>query len=459
MKILKYRLKEICLLSLVFFLLITNANKAVAQDTIPISLEKILELGGADNLTIKEYKERQELSLSELTKAKEWWLPEIYAGVQTHQLWGATMNADGRFFLDVNRQNLWVGLGLNANWDFANGIFSAKSANLRSQASQYLTQAERNQQLLKMINVYYDLMTAQLNYNAYQNLVIQSDSIVQQIQFQVEGGLRYESELLLAKSNKNHLQVEMLNAKKGYNRASAALKKLLNIEQNIKLASADESLLPLDFTADLPADQARLETVEDSAYLNRPEIKANELQLQALETERKKHTTGLLIPELNIGTYGSYFGRISGNVSPMLPAQYPETQQLYPTGALNVSLLWKIPLGELTYQGDKKTFDSKMRLKEIEAEQIKVQINEEIANAKSDLQIGKEQIETTIEALDFTTKALNQSIERQKLGTAKPFEVFQAQQFFLQAQLDYLKAISTYNKAQYALKVAKGEDL
>jgi len=71
----------------------------------------------------------------------------------------------------------------------------------------------------------------------------------------------------------------------------------------------------------------------------------------------------------------------------------------------------------------------------------------------------KEQIEIAKEALDFTTEALNQSIERQKIGTAKPFEVFQAQQFFLQAQLDYLKAVSAYNKAQYALKVAEGENL
>jgi len=452
MKTLNNRIKEIGLLSFVLFLIVTNPNQLAAQDTIPINLEKVLELGGADNLTIKEYKERQELSLAELTKAKEWWLPEIYAGAQTHQLWGAAMNADGRFFLDVKRQNLWGGLGLNANWDFADGIYNAKSANLRSQASQYMTQAERNQQLLKMIDSYYNLMTAQLNYNAYQNLVIQSDSIVQQIQIQVEGGLRYESELLLAKSNKNHLKVGMLNAKKEYNNASAALKKLLNIEQNLKLASADESLLPLDFTTEL-------EAVEDSTYLNRPEIKANELQFQALKMERKKYTTGLLIPELNIGTYASQFGRISGNVSPMFPDQYPETQQLYPTQALNVSLMWKIPLGALTYQGDKKSYDSKMRLNEIEAEQFKVQITEEIANATSDLQLGKEQIEIAKEALDFTTEALNQSIERQKIGTAKPFEVFQAQQFFLQAQLDYLKAVSSYNKAQYALKVAKGENL
>ncbi|MEO6949711.1 MAG: hypothetical protein ABI123_08795 [Ginsengibacter sp.] len=50
-------------------------------------------------------------------------------------------------------------------------------------------------------------------------------------------------------------------------------------------------------------------------------------------------------------------------------------------------------------------------------------------------------------------------MERQKLSTAKAFKVLQAQQFYLQAQLDYLNTVAEYNKAQYVLKVAKGQIL
>ena len=156
-----------------------------AQEAIPITLEKVLELGGANNLTIKEYQERQSLAVAEVSKAKEWWLPEVYGGVQTHQLWGAVMNGNGNFYLDINRNNLWLGLGLNANWNFADGIYATKAANLKNQASVYHTEAERNKALLKSINAYYNLMTAQLNLVAYKNLVAQSDTIIQQIQVQV----------------------------------------------------------------------------------------------------------------------------------------------------------------------------------------------------------------------------------------------------------------------------------
>lgn len=432
-----------------FFLGLTTVR---AQEVLPITLDKVLELGGANNLTIKEYQERQNLAAADVLKAKEWWLPEVYGGVQTHLLWGAVMNGNGNFYLDVNRNNLWLGLGANINWDFAEGIYAAKAAKFENEASLYRTEAKKNQALLKSINAYYDLMTAQLNLVAYKNLVVQSDSIIQQIQVLVDVGLRYQSEVLLAKSNKNHLKVEMLNAQTSYNKASAVLLKHLNLDQHVKLVSVDSFLLPLDYTE-------KLNVVSDTLYKNRPELKANAFEIQALMVKKNTFTTGLLIPELNIGTYASSFGRINGNVTPTDAVTYPNTNQLYPTQTLNASLLWKIPLGALTFNGDKKKYNSLIRLKEIESEQIKAQINEEIASATIQLQIGKTQIEIAKEALKLSAKALNQSIERQKFGTAKPFEVFQAQQFYLQSQIDYLEAVSGYNKAQFALKVAKGETL
>lgn len=449
MKILKYISNNSQILITVLMVFIFNIGQTKAQETLPINLQTVLEMGGANNLTIKEFQAKQELAEANLSKSKEWWLPNVYAGIRTFQLWGAAMNADGRFFLDVNANNLWSGLGLNANWNFADGIYKTKASKLNVQASYYETQAERNQALLAIIKAYYDLQTAQMKLVAYKNLVAQADTITQQIAIQVEAGLRYQSEFLLSKSNQSHLKIEMLNAQSEYNQKSAELVRLLNLESKVKLVSIDNVLIPLDF-------QEELLTINDSIYQNRPEIKSIDFTIQSLRMERKTTTTGLLIPQLSIGTYGSYFGGLTGQVTPMFPNLYPETNQLYPTGMLNASLTWNIPLGRLVYGGDLKQYNSRIKIQEVRAEQFKAQINEEIANAQQQLSIGKEQIEIAKEALELTSEALNQSIERQKLGTVKPFEVFQAQQFFLQAQIDYLKAISEYNKAQFALKVAKG---
>jgi len=57
------------------------------------------------------------------------------------------------------------------------------------------------------------------------------------------------------------------------------------------------------------------------------------------------------------------------------------------------------------------------------------------------------------------SQALNQSIARQKLGTAKPYEVLQTQQYYLQSQMDYFNALGDFVKAQFQLKIARGERL
>lgn len=420
----------------------------------PISLEKVLELGSANNLTIKEYKQRQELALADLEKSKEWWLPDMYAGFSAEKLYGAVMNGNGRFFLDVNRGNFWAGLGLDAQWNFGNGIFKSKAATLRLQASGYETQAERNKVLLENIFAYYDLLVAQLYYKAYENLTQQADTVSRQIDIQVQAGLRYQSELLLSKSNISHLKIEMLNSRSEYYRRSAELIKLLNLKPQTKLVSVDTILSPLQLVS-----TENISLVFDSVYRQRPEIKRMDLLLESLQWEKKTITRGLLIPQLRLGAYNSYYGGLFKPVTPMDPAAYSKTNALYPTGAINVALQWRVPLGRLVYAGDLKQYNAKISIHRTQTEQIQGQINEEIIAAREQVSVAKEQIQIALEGSHLTNEALQQSIQRQQLGTARPFEIFQAQELYISSRLDYLKAVAAYNKAQYALYVAMGNNL
>lgn len=430
------------------FLLFFAAQTVSAQDntqTLPagrqsINLETVLQLGGANNLTIKKYKQKQKLALADLDKAREWWLPDIYTGATAHQLWGAAMNTDGVIFTDLNRQNFWGGIGINASWDFGKRIFNAKAENLQAQASVYLTIAERNNALLEIIETYYDFLLAQLYYKAYEQLVVHGDTITQQISVQVEAGMRYESELLLSQSNQNHLKVEMLKAKMKYSTKSAALVKLLNLPPNVKLVSTDSLLAPLELV-----EQLEDVILNDSIYNNRPEFKATNLMLQSLQVEKRTTTTGLWLPDLQLGTYTSMFGDV---ISP-----------LYPTSAINASLRWKIPLGRLTYGGELAQFNAKIAIQKTEIEEVKAIVNEEVLNARETMYIAQEQMEIALEGSEQAEKALMQGMERQRSGTIIPYEILQTQEVYIKSRLDYLNAVSTYNKAQYQLFVAVGNDL
>ena len=180
------------------------------------------------------------------------------------------------------------------------------------------------------------------------------------------------------------------------------------------------------------------------------------MDIKALESERKIHTTGLLIPAVNFNANGGYFGRINGQVSPMDPVANPSTNQLYPTGLYQFSLGWNLPLGSLIYKGDRKKIDAKLLSKNLEIEVFKEEAKEEIRNAKSDMAIGIQQLKFSKESVRLSSKALSQSGQRQKLGIAQAFEMFQAQEFFVNAQLAYLQTVCDYNKAYFSLQVAEG---
>lgn len=425
-----------------FFLCISIFVEQVSfsQQAYPVTLEAVMQLAGANNLTIKEYELKYQQAIADQVKAKEWWMPVIYAGASTHYLNGAAMNTDGRIFTGINRNNFWSGLGIATEIDFSRGKYLILASKQKAQAANYQSAAEKNKAILAAIQSYLDLQTEQLKYAFLQELLNQSDTLTQQIKVKTDAGLLYQSDYLLAQSNYSHIKIELLKAKGDWNKKSALLTALLNLENNIRLISADTSLVPLKL-----AEPIRDTFGYKKGFEKRPEYLSLNMSLKSFQTLRKTSNEGLLLPRLRLGMDNGAFGAYAGPVRN--------------TCQFNAALFWTLPFGRLTSKGDLKQWDSKIALQQNSIEQFKNQYQNEVVTATAQLEIAGEQINIAKQELQSSSAALYQGIERQKLGTAKAFEVFQAQQFYLQAQLDYLKAISEYNKAQYALYVATGNNL
>lgn len=430
------------ILKRLFFIYIAVLPLSVnAQDNVQlINLETVLKIGGANNLTIQEFKLRQQLAFAELKEAKEWWLPTIYTGTTFHQLWGNAMNGNGEFFTDVNRQNFWGGVGLNASWNFGEGIYKTKAIEFKMQSTALNTQAAQNKLLLHIISTYYDFLSAQLFHKAYTQLADQADTIATQIGVQVESGIGFESEMLLARSNYNHLKVKSISAQIDYSDKTAQLVRLLNLEPGVKLLASDSIIAPLNLIA-----LSDLNELNDSVSYSRAEIKSLEFSLLALNQQKKTTTTGLFLPELRIGSYGSYFGDIFTPINL--------------TGELNAALVWKIPIGRITSGGTVLKYNAKIDLQKNKIEQTKAHINEEVLRAKERIILADQQFKVAEQGLSLSSKALKQCIDRQSLGNVRPMEIIHAQEMHINSMLDYLKAVTFYNKAQYAYYVATGNNL
>lgn len=423
------------------------------QEVQPIDFTTVLELCDAQNLTIQEYTLQQELANAQLDEAKGWWLPDLYGGFQGLQEWGAGLNTDGKFALNNDKDMLWMGLGIDATWNLAEGIFTTKGAKLKNETYRYMSQANRNKTILQAIDTYYDLLSAQLEKSAYVQLESELESLTKQVEVQVKGGLGYTSDLLISKSNLNHIKIKILDADASWATHSATLSNLLSLDPTIQLLSIDTSLLAIDLVDGI-------ENIDlESSYEERPELAMLRLQKEAVAQEKNTVTKGLFLPELRLNAYISRFGDLENPVSPIRPDLFPDPNQLYPTQAISGSILWRIPIDRIMYKGEVKQFQSQLLLVENKMAQQKLIVNNEVTSAQAKLKNAKLQITLAQESQNLAEEALSQSIAREKLGVIRPFEILQAQEVYIQARLDHIHAIINHNVAAYALYIAMGKPL
>lgn len=433
-----------------FFFFSTHSFAQEGAKILPITLESVIQFSGAENPNIKIIQQRQQLATAEQKTASEWWIPNIYAGVTMHQLNGAAMNSDGIFFLDVDRQNFWGGVGAFTELDLGKGIFELQAAKEKSKAVQFQSQAEKEYFLLKAIHAYFDLQGAQAQWAGLKRLEEESENIVRQLEAHTEAGFSFKSDLLLAKSNFNHHRIGSKKAEAAVKRNSAHLVSLLNLGADIQLLSADTVLAAVRM---VNGTEMALTAVD--AYNNRPDFKNAEGQMLAMEKAQLVHKGGLLLPKVQLGVSYGQFGDL---FSPTDRDNNP-IDNLYNTFEFNGALLWEIPLNEAFGGGQNRIYNSKLQIQKSELEILKNTIRAEVDAAKAETIATHEALGYATESLSFASEALRQSMERQKLRTATPYEVFQAQEFYLSAQIDFIESVIDYNKSQYSLYVALGKQL
>jgi outer membrane protein TolC len=422
----------------VIVLIIALTGETYGQTLTPINAKTVLQLAGANNLTVKEYELRHKQAYADQVKAGEWWLPTLRAGFNTHYLNGAAMNTDAAILIKVNQNFLYSSLGFSAEVDFNRGRYEYLAATQLTQASAYASMAERNKVILSTITTYYDMQAAQISFGFLNQLAQQADTLKQQVEIQVNAGLKYQSEYLLAASNEVHYRIEALKEKEAWQKQAVNLATLLNLSGNPQLFSTDTVFIQ-------PPEAPSTYATTDNGYASRPEYKSQIAELDSYEITRKVSAGGFMFPKLTIGTDDGLFGAY----------KYP----LYNTYQLNASVIWTLPLGRLFKHGELQRQDARISFQQNKIHEFKNRAFNETRLAVLQIQYAYQQSKAASSAVKMASDALLQSLQRQQLGTAKAFEVLQAQQIYLQIRLDAIKSTTAYNEGLYMYKVAIGGDL
>jgi outer membrane protein TolC len=409
-----------------------------AQEKImPINLTTVLKLAGTGNLDIVEINARYDLAHAQHLTAKEWLIPTISPGVLMSSYDGIIQDIEGNF-LDVTKNGFWAGLQVTANWDVGTAIYMSQSARQNVETAGHAKVVEKAKVNLEAVRSYYDLGAAQSKLVALEEVAIKSEQIVAQIALQVQQGISYKSDLLLAKAELNHIKITISKVRSDIHQKSNNLVELLNIAVDVQLLVVDSLLVPVELV------ESSIISVED-AFNKRPELLVLNSGLQGMQTARKSQTSGLLLPTvdfgLNNGPFGPYFSPEGNSFS-------------YYVGAR-----WDIPLGVLFYGGTRKEYDARIRIQEIDIDKTRNQIRREIDDEAAHVGASKTRLELAQAAVRFASEALEQGIQRQQLGTAIPLEVLRAQEQVMEAHLDLIDAITLFNQSQYALYIALGNKL
>lgn len=415
-------------------------NCLVAQDSrraMPINLETVLKLAGANNLKIAEIKAKHKLAKAKAREAQEWIYPTVNPGFLLMNTVGSVQNAEGTF-LDTDKNSFWAGAAITANWSIGKSSYRYLSSKQNIATAELWLQAERNQQILKAIQAYFELGASQGQLSSLIDMSKKSDDIVRQIEVHVNSGIRYKSDLLLAKAKNNHVHLSVSDAKEKVAVNSNELLRILNIQDDVLLVNIDTTMLPITLNDKSPESITAI-------FEQRPEIQAHKSTIKSWSILKKTTTAGLFFPDFSLGLNNGLFG----------PYFNPLTNQL----SYYVGMQWNLPLGAVFSGGKRKKFDAQIEMQNVLMSQAQNTVRKELQDARAMVNNATAQMGLAQEAVSYAEAALSQSIQRQNFGTALPLEVFQAQEQLLQSKVDHIKAISNYNKGQYLLYVAKGNNL
>ena len=422
---------------LIIFIFSLSYNFSVeAQGALNLSVDKVIQLCKADNLTVKNLQLRTDIAKADHLASKGWWLPEVFLGTKLHHLHGSGLNTDGRIFSDVDRQSRWYGGELGIDWDFAKGIFDTKANKLMAEAQAYRNTVNKEQQVLLAIESYYSSLLAKTKAEILIGLIEIKAKLIQQLSKQAKVGLSLESDLLLAQSNLNRLKYEAINAKQEYYQNAAQLLGLINKVKVDSLALSTDDIKRLELV--------NFEELEKSQIEEHPLLEAGQLLVEAGQAKEKMVNKSLAFPKAGIRYDYGPFG-----------LDYDDNQL---TRSWQGYVGWRLPLNQIFYNGEGKKADLQTKLNELAYQESKRNLQNEKNNIVEQLKLIKALLDSKGEE-DFAERALEQTIVRQEAGIGTLLEVLQAQEEFIQAKLMEAEMIISYNVLQYKMLINLGRSI
>lgn len=432
-------------LGMTFCMMSTAVMPSVAQDSISMNLDKVLEVALCDNpsivvanqeIELKKYAKKETISGLFPTiavsatgsdaivqqKMKLSFMPDpITMGQQF------TYALSGSLSLPLVAPQLWKTMSINEE--------EVKLAVEKARASKVET-------INQVKNAYYSLLLARDSYDALLANYSTAELNAKTVAAKLEQGRVSEYDKLVADVQVASIKPQLLNSQNGMRLAEMQLKVLMGVDVN--QAIKFEGKLS-DYETQLFADLMTLKS--DTSLVDNSTLRQLDIQERQLRLAEKINKLGY-IPTLAF-SLTSGWQAMTTEFNPFEATYFPNT-------TVALAFNWTI------FDGGKKYLKTKqnkinMRNLETQRENLMRQLELAINSSLNSIETSAEQVVSNKENIYSAEKAYNISRKRYDVGSGTQLEVTSSETSLLTARLQYAQAIYNFLSARASLEATLGK--
>jgi outer membrane protein TolC len=435
-----------------------TARPVAEPNVLPIDLISVLKLTDANNPTINLARARIGQARAALAQMQVLWLPNLWvagnpgapAFVPTYfGHWGYIQNAPGNLFSNVNRNAVFLPVGLGVDYELSRVLFAPLIARRVADAQTANARAINNNVLLDAVITYLDLLRLYNELAILNNTLYNAETMVRYAEAAEKAGTgKTPADAPRARAEAEAIRRDMYDVRRMALMTSARLAQLLLLEPTLDLRPADPTVVPVRL---VPTD-GDLRDLVMVGLNTRPEIVRERALVDAAIGRRREAIWEPALPMLQGFIYeGWYAGgpdpsffRSGNRVDVLLQAAW----QLRNLGLGNLGLI-----RERRAEVEMAAFE----LKEMEA-----RVGEEVTAAAEEVR----QREASMNSAEQAVRQQAETYRRLEaagfglgLGGKRydPLEALTAVRDLNMARMRYLAEVIGYNQAQFRLFTAMGQ--
>jgi outer membrane protein TolC len=411
---------------------------------VPISFDTVLHLAEGSNAQVALAREKVNESYAEQELADKAWIPQINAGISYYRHEGGIQNEDGTL-TNSSTGAFFPGLEIRTGVDLREATYARVDAERKMWQSRGELSRVTNETLLEAVSTYFDLLAARYG----EGVALKLEGYHQKLLERAEKMLQPNDQtaLVLVEGLRTEMSARKqarLRLRQQGDAAAAKLAYLLKMPPEVRLVPIDPQPVPIDLgvNAELPTAE-----LVNRAITYGPGVQ--ELQgLMSVIEEGMARLQGpaALLPAVHLCLSEGLFGAGLG-ADMAFDNRFDATLQFR----------WNITTF-LTAREQRKIAESKLMQVQLSMDDLRGKLTFGVQEAQNAIVSGRDQVAHGQQMIDHAAKAYELSSNRyeKNLPGASAGEVQQAIRAVEQAQVGYLSAVTSYNKAEARLLLLLG---